>query len=56
MGTDFTIRVDEIQGIFNVPVDIFVPFSCFVLKKKSKNNYCDRTIHISRFSATIMRH
>lgn len=36
MGTDFTIRVDEIQGIFNVPVDIFVPFSCFVLKKKAR--------------------
>jgi len=29
MGIDFTRRADEIQGIFKVPSDIFVPFSVF---------------------------
>jgi len=29
MGIDFRRRVHEIQGIFEVPSDIFVPFSFF---------------------------
>jgi len=29
MSTDFTRKVDEIQGIFKVPSDIFVPLSSF---------------------------
>jgi hypothetical protein len=35
MGTDITRRVDEIQDIFNKPVDIFVPLSCFFFKART---------------------
>jgi len=33
MGIDFTRRVDEIQGIFKVRSDIFVPFSFFLMQE-----------------------